>query len=272
MEQARWVNGPSSEWLRTNIIPLPIQNHHAKFCPYIFKGSILAKIPHKMAEEQIAGPLLTEELKDTDALIKCTSLLSQLYIRNLADLKNLDPSCKSKSWEKLAQLISFHNREALEPVEIACRDIDAVSQLRHYIELVYGSQLALYAIYRLHVGCRYPGAAANGPPRAPPSRHPGAARRSRGLNTATPGSSPLSMRLGMWSGWVGKTRKLQLRRKALRARIPTGWGGKERRESADGLDPEKGETGNSRLARTKPLPYPPAAEPPARGGNPGQPH
>lgn len=89
-----------------------------------------------MAEEQIAGPLLTEELKDTHALIKCTSQLSQLYIRNLADLKNLDPNCKSKSGEKLAQLISFHNREALEPVEIACRDNEAVSQLRHYIETI----------------------------------------------------------------------------------------------------------------------------------------
>ena len=67
---------------------------------------------------------------------------------------------------------------------------------------------------------------------------------------------------------TGKTRKLEEKRCVPESRQDE----EERREIADGLDPEKGETGNSRLARTKPLPYPPAAEPPARGGNPGQPH
>ena len=105
---------------------------------------------------------------------------------------------------------------------------------------------ASYSIYRCYMcGCRYPGAAADRPPRAPPSKHPGAAKRSRsliparppkappskhpgaakrsrGLNAAMPGSSPLSMRLGLWSGWVGKQETLQLRRKASPKRILKG--------------------------------------------------
>ena len=65
---------------------------------------------------------------------------------------------------------------------------------------------AFYAIYRLYAGCRYPCAP----------------RRSLSLNTATPGSSPLSMRLGTWSGWVGIHEKLQLQRRVPHARIPAG--------------------------------------------------
>ncbi len=60
---------------------------------------------------------------------------------------------------------------------------------------------ALYrSIDAMYVGCRYSGAAADRPPRALPSKHPGAAQQSRGLIAATPGSSPLSMRLENWSG------------------------------------------------------------------------
>lgn len=75
-----------------------------------------------MAKEQIAEPIQIEKLEVTNALIEYTSLLSQLYIRNLADLRNIDSSCKSESAEKLAQLIWFHKRESLEPVEESCRN------------------------------------------------------------------------------------------------------------------------------------------------------
>ena len=58
---------------------------------------------------------------------------------------------------------------------------------------------------------------------APPSKHPGAAKRSRGLNAATPGSSPLSMRLGLWSGWMGKTRKTAVARKSAAIEYCEAW-------------------------------------------------
>ena len=83
-----------------------------------------------------------------------------------------------------------------------------------------------------------------------PSRHPGAARRSRGLNTATLGSSPISTRLGTWSGWMGKTRKLQLRSIKSATGPNPRWmrkkkkrKKKKRKRSVDRPDPEK-ETGD----------------------------
>ena len=116
---------------------------------------------------------------------------------------------------------------------------------------------ALFSIYRCYLcGCRYPDAAADRPPRVPPrlpasipmllsgagasstpSKHPGADKRSRGLNAATPGSSPLSMRLGSWSEWVGKQEKPQSQRKASPKpdpKFPTGWG-KQRRGKKKGV-------------------------------------
>lgn len=101
-----------------------------------------------MAEEQIAGPLLTKELEVIDAIIRCTSLPPRLHIRNLADLKNLDPWCKSKSGEKLAQLIWFHNIEALEPMEKACRNNEVVSQLRHYLEIIRCPMKPIWEAYK----------------------------------------------------------------------------------------------------------------------------
>lgn len=65
-----------------------------------------------MAEEQIAEPLQIEKLDVTNALIGCTSLLSQLYIRNLADLRNIDSGCESESAKKLAQLILFQKKRS----------------------------------------------------------------------------------------------------------------------------------------------------------------
>ena len=67
-----------------------------------------------------------------------------------------------------------------------------------------------------------------------------------GAGTARPGSSPLSMRLGIWSGWVGKTQKTtncKEKRSARRSAAcpnPLDEGEKKtRKESADALDPEK---------------------------------
>ena len=90
--------------------------------------------------------------------------------------------------------------------------------------LVYSTPTpCIRSIDAMYVGCRYPGAAADRLPRAPPSKHPGTAKRSRGLIAATPGSSPLSMRLGIWSRWVGKHEKPQPRKNAPPNRVPTGW-------------------------------------------------
>ena len=67
------------------------------------------------------------------------------------------------------------------------------------------------------------------PASPPPGRQrPRPAKRS--LIAATPGSSPLSMRLGLWSGWVGKPEELRSQRKALRNRIPTRIEEKEERK------------------------------------------
>ena len=61
-----------------------------------------------------------------------------------------------------------------------------------------------------------------------------------GAGTATPGSSPLSMRLGIWSGWVGKHERLQAARKNAACPIPLDEGEKKtRKESADALDVEE---------------------------------
>lgn len=101
-----------------------------------------------MAEEQVAEPLRIEKLEITNALIGCTSLLSQLYIKNLADLRNIDASCESKSAEKLAQLIWFYKREALEPIKEGCRNNEVVSQLRYYIETIEYSMKQICEAYR----------------------------------------------------------------------------------------------------------------------------
>lgn len=75
--------------------------------------------------------------------------------------------------------------------------------------LVHSSQTSyVRSIDAMYVGCWYPGAAAKRPPGA--SRHRGDAKRNRVFIAATPGSSPLSMRLGTWSALVGKTRKTSI--------------------------------------------------------------
>lgn len=101
-----------------------------------------------MAEEQIAKPLQIGKLEVTNQLIGCTSLLLQLYIKNLADLRNIGPCCESESAEKLAQLIWFHKIEALEPVEESCRNNGVVSQLHHHIETIEYSMKQIFEAYR----------------------------------------------------------------------------------------------------------------------------
>ena len=79
------------------------------------------------------------------------------------------------------------------------------------------------------------------PPKAPPSKHLGAARRS--LLAATLGSSHLSMRLGLWSGWVGKTRRNAIAKKSAAKPNPNRMRKKRKeRRSADGPYPEKSRT------------------------------
>ena len=58
-----------------------------------------------------------------------------------------------------------------------------------------------------------------------------------GAYTATPGSSPLSMRLGIWSGWVVKHKRVRTARKS--AACPNPQERKTRKESVDEHDPEK---------------------------------
>lgn len=120
---------------------------------------------------------------------------------------------------------------------------------------------ALYSIYRCYkCGYRYPGAGADRPPRAPSSKHPGVAKRS--LIAATPGSSPLFMRLGLWSGWAGKTRETETAEKSGAKRNPNRMRKREReRRSADGPDHEKhnvpiADRGILRRYHTKPPSYP----------------
>ena len=82
---------------------------------------------------------------------------------------------------------------------------------------MYSTQNASYLIYRLYMACRYPGAArqSRSPQRPLPSpNYHSIPVLLGGAGTATPGSSPLSMRLGILSGWVGKHKRLQAARKS----------------------------------------------------------
>ena len=125
--------------------------------------------------------------------------------------------------------------------------------------------------------CRCP--AAEGPcSEALPSKSPPGRQRPRpakgSLITATPGSSfsPVYA-TGTVERVGGKNQKNCVQRKALRNRIPTGWGKKEKeRRSADGPDPEKDRT-ECRLRNPPPLTIatshahtPTAAEPRKRRG------
>lgn len=88
--------------------------------------------------------------------------------------------------------------------------------------------------------------------------HPGAAKRS--LIAETPGSSPLSMRLGLWSGWVGETRKTATAKESAIKPNPN-WMRKKKtgKGIADGPEPEKHNASGPRdpppptLAVAKPL-------------------
>lgn len=87
---------------------------------------------------------------------------------------------------------------------------------------------ALFSIYRCYVGCQYPGAAADRPQRPRPAEIPVLLNGAGTSITATPGSTPLSVRLGTWSGgW--ETRK-NCNHEENRRRIPTGWEKRKDRE------------------------------------------
>ena len=74
-------------------------------------------------------------------------------------------------------------------------------------------------------------------PLHPPSKHP---VLLGGAGTAMPRSSPLSMRLGIWSGWVEKHGRLRAARKSAACPNLLDEGEKKRRkESVDALDPEE---------------------------------
>lgn len=75
-----------------------------------------------MADDQIAVPLQISGLEASQGLIASTGSLLQLYIRNLIDLKALDPQCTSESAEKLPKVIWYYKVEALGPAEKVCRN------------------------------------------------------------------------------------------------------------------------------------------------------
>lgn len=89
MEQARWMDEPLSEWLRTHYPTGDSKSTRLTFT----QCYLLNPIPNiktwrscqnntYMAEEQIAKPLQIGKLEVTKKLIGCTSLLLQLYIKN----------------------------------------------------------------------------------------------------------------------------------------------------------------------------------------------
>ena len=154
MEQARWVNGPSSEWRRTNN-PTVNSNHQTYFH---IKPFMLDPVPKFKTQHSCQNNTYNDRRTNCRTAtnwkvgryqpIGCTSLLSQLYIRNLVELRNIDSSCESESAKKLAQLILFHKREALEPVEESCRNNEVVSQLHHHIETIEYSMKQICEAYR----------------------------------------------------------------------------------------------------------------------------
>ena len=108
--------------------------------------------------------------------------------------------------------------------------------------LVYSTPTTcIRSIDAMYVGCRYPGAAADRPPKAPPSKYPGAAKRSRSLISAMPGEAfpylcDWEHGAGGWENMKncnreGKSRRTESQQDEER--------NKRKRRSADEFDPEK---------------------------------
>lgn len=89
-----------------------------------------------MADDQIAVPLQISGLVANRGLIASTTSLLQLYIRNLIDLKSLDPQCTSESAEKLAKVIWYYKVEALEPAEKVYRNLESGVVISESLERV----------------------------------------------------------------------------------------------------------------------------------------
>lgn len=89
-----------------------------------------------MAKDQLAASLEISNLHPNKKLANCVRMLSALYVRNLVDLKKLDPQCVSESGEKLVKLIWYHKVEALEPAEKACRYMHDGAEIKTLIEKI----------------------------------------------------------------------------------------------------------------------------------------
>lgn len=94
------------------------------------------KKPFSMAEDQDATPSGTLQFSRNSFLPRGVEAVSKVYIKNLADLQNLDPQCISESGEQLAQLIWYHQIQLLKPAEIACQGTRYAGKISGYIEKI----------------------------------------------------------------------------------------------------------------------------------------